>query len=68
MNPAKKTLAAAKNFVVDHKIPIVIVVTAVATAAVARKVQYYGLKEAYEFIENKGLTDDFINRADIFVN
>lgn len=61
MNPVKKTIAATKEFVSDHKVAIAVVTTAAITVAVVRKMQVSGLKEAYEFIEAKGLNDDFLN-------
>lgn len=63
MNPVKNALSATKNFVADHKTPLTIIATAGITVAVMRKVQGAGLKEAYDFIEAKGLTTDFVNNT-----
>lgn len=61
MNPVQNALSATKNFVANHKTPLTIIATAGITAAVVSKVKVSGLKEAYDFIEAKGLTEDFLN-------
>jgi hypothetical protein len=68
MNIAKKTLATTQNFVANHKTALTIIATATVTAVVARKVQVAGLQEAYEFIDAKGLKDEFLNRTDLYGN
>lgn len=56
-----KALAASKKFCSDHKVGIAVTVTAVATAIAVGKLQSSYLKDMQEFIESKGLTDEFID-------
>jgi hypothetical protein len=63
MNPAKKAIARAQEFVSDHKTAITIVATATATAAVCAKLTK-SLRDGYvetvtEFLAEKNLTDEF---------
>lgn len=60
MNAAQKALTATKNFVADHKTPITIVVTAATTATLSKKVFGQAYKVAEQFIESKGLSEEFL--------
>lgn len=68
MNPAKKTVLAAKNFVTSHKTPIAFVTGAAIGVAVTRRAIGAGLKEAYEFIEANGLTEKFVESSTDVIN
>lgn len=63
MNPIKKTIASAKEFVSNHKTAITIVVTATATTTalygVARACSTGYTETVTEFIAENGLTDKF---------
>lgn len=65
-NAVKKAAVSTRNFVAAHKTPIVIVATAATTVAAMRVLTQGALKEAYEFIEDKGLMDDFVNSTNVF--
>lgn len=63
MNPIKKTIAAAKEFVSDHKTAITVGVTAAATTvgciALTRALRNGYVETVNEFLAEKGLTDEF---------
>lgn len=59
MNPIKKTVAAAKEFVQDHKVAIAITATAVVTTTVLLKLRSADIKNLNEFLDERGLTDEF---------
>lgn len=60
MNHAKRALVSSKNFVVAHKLPIAIAATAVTTTVVVRRVIGSRMEAAEQFIEEKGLTVEFL--------
>lgn len=60
MNFAKKTLTRTKQFVVEHKVPIAIVTTAATTIAVMSKVTAGALNTHLEFLDEKNLTDEYL--------
>jgi hypothetical protein len=57
----KNALTATTNFVADHKTPIIIIATAATTAVLAKKMYGKAFDAANEFIEVKGLADEFLN-------
>lgn len=68
MNPVKKTASATKNFVVKHRTAIAVTVTAATTAVVMDKLRGAALHDHVEFLEEKGLKDEYLNwiAKDIF--
>lgn len=50
-----------KQFIAAHKTTIACTVTAVATAAAVASLQKGALKEAYNFIDDAGLMDKFVD-------
>lgn len=65
-NAAQKAVSSTKNFVADHKVALTIVATATTTVVAMRALTQSGLKEAYQFIEDKGLMEDFKNSTNVF--
>lgn len=61
MNTAKLVLARVKQFAEDHKVAIAIIATAVVTTVLVAKLQKGALAECHEFIDSRGLGEDFIN-------
>jgi hypothetical protein len=59
MNRVKKVAKASKNFVVKHKLAIGVITTAV----VCTKINANANKGICEFLEEKGLTDEYRNFA-----
>jgi hypothetical protein len=60
-NAVKKTAAATKNFVVKHKLAIAVTVTAAATVVVMDKLRGGALRDHVEFLEERNLSDDYVN-------
>jgi hypothetical protein len=63
MKKIKKVTKASKNFVVKHKLAIGVVTTAVICTAINRN----ALSAYSEFLEEKGLTEEFIGENAIIV-
>jgi hypothetical protein len=63
MNKIKKVAKASKNFVVKHKVAVAIVTTAVICTAMNRN----ALSAYNEFLEEKGLTEEFIGENTLIV-
>lgn len=61
MNFAKKALVTSVQFVKAHQLPIAIVTTATVTAVVVKKVYGEAYEAAEQFIDSKGLTEEFVN-------
>jgi hypothetical protein len=59
MNAAKKTLARTQKFVADHKVAIAVVTTAAATSAVWFKTTAGAVRQFNEFLDEKGLLEEF---------
>ena len=57
MNKIKKVIKAPVNFAGRHKIAI----TAVTTAAICIAINRNAISNYSDFIEAKGLTDEFVN-------
>lgn len=58
----KNTLATAKKFVKKHKTTILVTSAVVATAIVVRKLDNGVIDSLTDFIDDKGLTDEYINQ------
>lgn len=59
MNNAKKALAAAQEFVSDHKVAIAIFAATAVTGFVCIKIQRSAIEGWNEFLTEKGLIDEF---------
>jgi hypothetical protein len=59
MNPIKKTVARAKEFVSDHKIAIAVTATAVVTTTAFVAVIQRNQAEMNEFLTEHNLIDEF---------
>jgi hypothetical protein len=57
MNKIKKVAKAPVNFVVRHKVAV----TAVTTAAICIAINRNAISNYNEFLEAKGLTEEFVN-------
>jgi hypothetical protein len=60
MNPAKRAITLSLKFVSDHRTPIAVVTTAVVTAVVVNRILGKKLESAYDFIDENGLTHEFV--------
>lgn len=60
-------LRSTKNFVIRHRTPLLCVATAVATATVMGNAQGNAAKSLAEFIEDKGLMDEYVALHPIIV-
>lgn len=56
---AKQAFARTKTFVTDHKVPIAIVTTAAATAAVMTKAHKGAMESVQEFLDENDLMDKY---------
>ena len=57
MNAAKKALVSAKNKISDNKTKIL--GTIAVTATTVAVLQHYGIKSLNEFLDSKGLLDEY---------
>lgn len=53
-------LKSTKNFVIRHRTSLTFVATAVATATVMAHTQGNAAKELAEFVQDKGLMDEYL--------
>ena len=58
----KDKLSSAKNKVVDNRAKILGTIAAVATTVAV--VQHFGIKSLNEFLDEKGLSDEYYNIAE----
>lgn len=61
MDIAKKAFARTQKFVVDHKVAIAVTATAATTVAVMVKLRGAALEDLHEFLDARGLSDEYIN-------
>lgn len=59
MNKIKSAAASTKKFVHEHRVAIAVTITAISTTAVALVWNHEALREHDEFLESKGLIDEF---------
>lgn len=58
-NPLHNVVARTQEFVADHKVAIAVTITAVTTTVVMAKLRGGALKDHFEFLDERGLTDEY---------
>jgi hypothetical protein len=64
LNAVTNTASRTRHFVANHKVAITVAVTATATAVVMVKMNRTAVKQLTDFLDEKGLTDQFNARFD----
>lgn len=62
MNRAHRALVRTQQFVSDHRVAIAVITTATATTAAMVAMQKGAVREVNDFLESKGLLEEFHNR------
>lgn len=66
-NPIKKATFRTVKFVSEHRVAVAIVTTASATAAVMLKVRSIDTERLNEFLDEKGLIEEFYGKTEEFI-